>query len=77
MPKGYAHIASTKSTECPEPRNQGDMMDYLISVICYELICICSTGVITIGGNNSKVCFMVQIIHRDLYEMKPSQNQIN
>ena len=23
MPKGCAHIASTESTECPEPSNQG------------------------------------------------------
>ena len=26
----------------------------------------------TIGGNNSKVCFMVQIIHRNLLEILPS-----
>ena len=26
MSKGCAHIASTESTECPEPRNQGSMI---------------------------------------------------
>ena len=77
MPKGCADIASTKSTEYPEPRNQGCTIGIPISVICYEFICICSTGVITTGGNNSKVCFMVQILHRNLYGMKPSQKQIN
>ena len=69
MPNGCAHIANNKSTECPEPRNQGGVMGYPISVICYEFICICSTGVITIGGNNLKVCFMVQIRHKNLYEV--------
>ena len=39
MPKGCAHIASTKSTECPEPRNQGGMinesMNFLLNLFAY------------------------------------------
>ena len=75
MPKGCAHIASTKSTEYPIPRNHGGVIGYPISVICYEFICICSTGVITIGGNNSKTYFMVQILHSNLQKILPSQKQ--
>ena len=52
MPKGCAHIASTKSTEYPEPMNQGGAMGYPIREICAEFICICSTGVITSGGTS-------------------------
>ena len=33
MPKGCAHIASTESTECPEPRNQGGMIGHPIREI--------------------------------------------
>ena len=51
------------------------MIGYPISVICYEFICICCTGVITIEGNNLKVCFMVQVLHRNLWEILPSQKQ--
>ena len=40
MPKGCAHIANTKSTEYPEPRNQGGTMGYSIREICHEFICI-------------------------------------
>ena len=29
-PKGCAHIASTESTECPEPRNQGGAIGHPI-----------------------------------------------
>ena len=57
-------LLAARPTEYPEPRNQGGAMGYPISEICYEFICIYSTGVITSGGNNSKVCFMVQILHR-------------
>ena len=32
-PKGCAHVASTESTECPEPRNQGDTIDLPIREI--------------------------------------------
>ena len=45
MPKGCAHIASTKSTECPEPWNQGGVMGYPIREIWGEFICIWSTSV--------------------------------
>ena len=69
MPKGCAHIASTKSTEYPEPRNQGGTIGYPIREISSEFIYICSTGVIPLGGNKSIVCFMVQIIHRNLLEI--------
>ena len=47
---------STVQHECPLPRTQGDAWDS-------QFICICSTGVNTIVGNKSKVCFMVQILH--------------
>ena len=77
MPKGCAHIASTKSTECLEPRNQGGMIGYPIREIWSEFIYICSTGVITFGGNKSKVCFMAQITHRNLLEILSSQKQFN
>ena len=33
MPKGCAHIASTESTECPEPRNQGGTIGHPIREI--------------------------------------------
>ena len=46
MPKGCAYIASTESTECPEPRNKGGMIGYPIREIWSELFYICSTGVI-------------------------------
>ena len=75
--KMCAQVASTKLTEYPELRNQRGTIGYPISVICYKFICICSAGVITSGGNHSKVYFMVQILHRNPYEMKPSQKQIN
>ena len=77
MPKGCAHIASTKSTECSIPRNQGTQLDSQSMDLFIEFIYICSTGVSTIGRNNSKVCFMVQILHRNLWEILPSQKQIN
>ena len=35
-PKGCAHIASTESTECPEPRNKGGMIDHPIRKIWGE-----------------------------------------
>ena len=35
-PKGCAHIASTESTECPEPRNQGGMIGHPIRKIWGE-----------------------------------------
>ena len=31
MSKGCAHITTTKSTECPEPRNQGGVIGHPIS----------------------------------------------
>ena len=37
MPKGCAHIASTESTECPEPRNQGGVIGYPIREIWGEM----------------------------------------
>ena len=42
MPKGCTHIASIKSTECPDKKNQGGQSG-LHGVV---FICICSTGVI-------------------------------
>ena len=77
MPKGCAHIASTKSSEFPEPRNQGGVRGYPIRKIFGELFYICSTGVIPFGGNKLIVCFMVQIMHRNLYETSTSQKQFN
>ena len=38
------------------PRTQGGAWDS-------QFICICLTGANTIGGNKSKVCFMVHILH--------------
>ena len=35
-PKGCAHIASTESTECPEPRNQGGTISHPIRKIWGE-----------------------------------------
>ena len=37
MPKECAHIASTGSTEYPEPRNQGGVVGYPIREIWGEL----------------------------------------
>ena len=36
MPKWCAHIASTESTECPEPRNQGGTIGHPIRKIWGE-----------------------------------------
>ena len=77
MPKGCAHIASTESTEYPEPRNQGGAIGYPIREIWGEFIYICSTGVILFEGNKSIACFMVQIMHRNLWEISTSQKQFN
>ena len=74
MPKGCAHIAST---EYPEPRNQGVMIGYPIREIWGEFIYICSTGVIPLGGNKLTTCFMVKIMHRNLWEISTSQKQFN
>ena len=77
MPKGCAHIASTESTEYPEPRNQGGMIGYPIREIWGKLFYICSTGVTPFGRNKSIVCFMLQIMHGNLYEILPSRKQFN
>ena len=75
MPKGCAHIASTESTEFTEPRNQGGMIGYPIRNIWCEFIYICSTGVIPFGGSKLIVCFMVKIMHRNLWEVSTSQKK--
>ena len=41
-----------------------------------EFISICSAGVINFGGNHSKVCFMVQILHRNLWGKKLKENEL-
>ena len=62
---------TNESRGCNRPSNQRDL-----GVIGIEFICICSTGVITIGGNKLIACFMVQIMHRNLYEILPSPKAI-
>ena len=52
--KRCAHIASTKSTECPEPRNQGGMIGPQINVFVIEFIYICSTSVINFKKEDLK-----------------------
>ena len=74
MPKGCTHIACTESTEYPEPRNQGGVIGYPIREIWGKFSYICSTGVISFGGNKLIACFMVQNIHRNLLEIITSQS---
>ena len=57
------------------PGIKGAQLDSQSMNLLVEFICICSTGVITIGGNNSRVCFVVQILHWKLWEILPSQKQ--
>ena len=75
MPKGCAHIASTESTEYPEPRNQGGVISYPIRKIWGELIYICSTGVISFWNEKQKDYILTQIMHRNLYEISTSDKQ--
>ena len=77
MPKGCAHIANRESTEYSEPRNQGGTIGHPIREIWGELLCICSTSVISLKLNNSKDQISTQFMHRNLYEITTSQKQID
>ena len=49
--------------ECLLPRTQG-APGTANQWICYEFICICSTGVVTIGGNILETEIIGRILHR-------------
>ena len=64
--KGVHTLLAPSQLNAQYPEIKGAQLDSQSMDLFIELICICSTGVINIGGNNSKVCFMVQILHRKL-----------
>ena len=76
MPKGCAYIASTESTECPEPRNQGGTIDHPIreiwGMIGMNSFTYVQQVLYPFEMNNLKDPISTQFMHRNLYEILPS-----
>ena len=77
MPKRCATLLAPSQLNVQYPGIKGARQDSQSMDLFIEFICICSTSVINIGGNNSKVCFMVQILHRKLQGKSTSQKRMN
>ena len=76
LPKGCAHIASTESTGCPEPRNQGGVIGHPIRKIWGEHSFALNQPMSKyLKMNNLKDHISTQFVHRSLREMSTSQKQ--